>query len=152
MTKGVNKAIILGNVGQEPEIRSYQGGSSATLSIATSESWKDKATGEKQEKTEWHRVVFFNRLAEVVAQYVRKGSKIYVEGRLETKKYTDKAGIERYTTQIVCNELQMLDGKNSAERDPASSTGYAKKDADAYRAASGGGVEPPPMTDDDIPF
>lgn len=152
MTKGVNKVIILGNLGKDPEIRAYQGGSSATLSIATSESWKDKATGEKQEKTEWHQVVFFNRLAEVVAQYVRKGSKLYVEGRLETKKWTDKQGVERYTTQIIGSELQMLDGKNGAERDPTASTGYAKKGADEYRAASGGGVEAPPMVDDDIPF
>lgn len=121
-SRGVNKVILLGNVGGDPEVRHMpSGGAVVNLTIATSETWKDKDTGAKQEKTEWHRVVFFNRLAEVVGQYVHKGSKLYIEGRLQTRSW-EKDGVKQYTTEIVVNEMQMLDTR---ERDgqgkPASS-------------------------------
>jgi single-strand DNA-binding protein len=111
MSRGVNKAIIVGHLGQDPEVKYMPSGSAvANVSIATTESWKDKNSGEKQEKTEWHRVIFFGRLAEVVGEYMKKGSQVYVEGRLQTRKWTDKNGVERYTTEIVANEMQMLGG------------------------------------------
>jgi single-strand DNA-binding protein len=125
MNKGVNKAIIVGNVGNDPECRTMPNGNSVTnLSIATSESWKDKTTGEPQERTEWHRVVFFNTLADIVAEYVNKGSKLYVEGKLQTRSW-EQDGIKRYSTEIVANEMQMLDKRgavisdNEAEVPPA---------------------------------
>jgi len=105
----VNKVIILGNVGKDPEVRHMQNGDSVvSVSVATSESWKDKNSGESKENTEWHRVTFYRKLAEVAANYLRKGSSVYIEGRLETKKWTDKAGVERYTTGIVASEMKML--------------------------------------------
>src|SRR5579872_2810951 len=114
MAKGVNKVILIGNMGGDPEVRYMPaGGAVANITIATSESWKDKQSGEAQERTEWHRVVFFNRLAEIVSEYLRKGSKVYVEGSLRTRKWTDKNGVERYTTEIVANEMQMLDGRGA---------------------------------------
>ena len=111
--RGVNKVILVGNLGSDPETR-FTNNSSAitTVSIATSRAWKYKNTGQQQEQTEWHRVVFFNRLAEIAGEYLKKGSKVYVEGSLRTNKWTDKEGIERYTTEIIANELQMLDSKN----------------------------------------
>jgi single-strand DNA-binding protein len=112
MTKGVNKVIIVGNLGQEPETRSFpDGGSVTNVSVATSESWKDKNTGEKKELTEWHRVVFRNRLAEVAAQYLKKGSKVYIEGSLRTRKWTNQQGQDQYTTEIQAREMQMLDSR-----------------------------------------
>ena len=105
----VNKVIILGNVGKDPEVRHMQNGDSVvSVSVATSESWKDKNSGESKENTEWHRVTFYRKLAEVAANYLRKGSSVYIEGRLETKKWTDKSGVERYTTGIVASEMKML--------------------------------------------
>lgn len=105
----VNKVIILGNVGKDPEVRHMQNGDSVvSVSVATSESWKDKNSGESKENTEWHRVTFYRKLAEVAANYLRKGSSVYIEGRLETKKWADKAGVERYTTGIVASEMKML--------------------------------------------
>lgn len=119
MSKGVNKAIILGNVGKDPEVRYLpSGGAVASLSIATSEQWKDKNTGQPQEKTEWHRVVFFNRLAEIVNEYVRKGSKIYIEGSLRTRSW-EQDGQTKYATEIVASEMQLLDrrqGGSGAEQ------------------------------------
>lgn len=113
MARGINKVILVGTVGKDPEVKYFQSGDAyCTLSIATSESWKDKQ-GEKQEKTEWHRVKFTRKLAEIVGEYVKKGQQIYIEGKLETSKYTDKQGIERYSTDIVANEMQMLGGKSS---------------------------------------
>lgn len=110
--RGVNKVIIVGNVGQDPEIRHTQSGAQiVNASIATSESWKDKQTGQNQEKTEWHRVVFFNRLAEIAGEYLKKGSKVYIEGKLQTRKWTDQQGVDRYTTEINANELQLLDSR-----------------------------------------
>lgn len=112
MARGINKVILIGNLGQDPEVRYMpQGGAVANLTVATSESWNDKATNERKEQTEWHRVVIYNRLAEIAGEYLRKGSKIYVEGKLKTRKWQDKEGVERYTTEVVANELQMLDGR-----------------------------------------
>ena len=111
-SRGVNKVILVGNLGADPEIRYMpQGGAVANMTVATSETWTDKATNEKKESTEWHRVVFYGRLAEVIGEYLRKGSKIYIEGKLKTRKWMDKDNIERYTTEIVGEEMQMLDGK-----------------------------------------
>ena len=116
MARGVNKVILVGNLGQKPEIRYTQTDSAvANLSLATSESWKDNETGEQREKTEWHRIVYFGKLAEIAEQYLDKGSKVYVEGKLQTRKWQDKeTGADRYTTEIVGNELTMLDSKNSS--------------------------------------
>ncbi|NIB43768.1 single-stranded DNA-binding protein [Pseudomaricurvus alkylphenolicus] len=113
MARGVNKVILVGNVGQDPEMKYMPSGNAVTnISVATSESWKDKQTGQQQERTEWHRVVFFNRLGEIAGEYLRKGSKIYVEGSLRTRKWQDQSGQDRYTTEIVASELQMLDSRN----------------------------------------
>lgn len=110
-SRGINKVILVGNVGQDPETRYLPNGGAVTnLSIATSDSWKDKNTGENQERTEWHRVVFYQRLAEIVAEYVRKGSKLYVEGRLQTRSW-EQDGVKRYATEIIANEMQMLDSR-----------------------------------------
>ncbi|MCP4996431.1 MAG: single-stranded DNA-binding protein, partial [Gammaproteobacteria bacterium] len=111
---GVNKVILIGNLGKDPDVRYMPNGNAvANVTIATSESWKDKNTGEQQERTEWHRVVFFRRLAEVVGEYVKKGSKIYVEGRLQTRKWQDQGGQDRYTTEIVADQMQMLDSRGA---------------------------------------
>lgn len=112
MARGINKVILVGNVGQDPETKAMPSGSAVTnISIATSESWTDKSSGQRQERTEWHRVVFFNRLAEIAGEYLRKGSKVYVEGSLRTRKWQDQNGQDRYTTEIVANEMQMLDSR-----------------------------------------
>ena len=112
MARGINKVILVGNVGQDPETKAMPSGSAVTnISIATSESWTDKSSGQRQERTEWHRVVFFNRLAEIAGEYLRKGSKVYVEGSLRTRKWQDQSGQDRYTTEIVANEMQMLDSR-----------------------------------------
>ncbi|MEQ9209749.1 MAG: single-stranded DNA-binding protein, partial [Pseudomonadales bacterium] len=110
--RGVNKVILVGNCGQDPEMKYLPTGTAVTnISLATSETWKDKQSGQQQEKTEWHRVVFFNRLAEIVGEYVKKGSKVYVEGRLQTRKWQGQDGQDRYTTEIVASEMQMLDSR-----------------------------------------
>lgn len=115
MARGVNKVILVGNLGRDPEVRySPSGQAVANVTIATSESWKDKNTGEKQERTEWHRIVFFGRLAEIAGEYLKKGSQIYVEGRLQTRKWQDKEGQDRYTTEVVANEMQMLGSRAGA--------------------------------------
>ena len=112
-SRGVNKAIIVGNVGSDPDIRTMPNGNQVVnLSIATSDEWKDKNTGDKKEKTEWHRCVFFNKIADIAAKYVNKGSKIYVEGRLQTRSY-EQDGVKKYSTEIVVNDMQMLDSKNT---------------------------------------
>lgn len=138
MARGVNRVIIVGNCGQEPETRFTPGGMAITnVSIATSEAWKDKQSGQQQEKTEWHRVVFFNRLAEIAGEYLKKGSKVYVEGKLQTRKWTDQNQIERYSTEIVASELQMLDSRNTAE--PAGSS------PSSVSPAGGQGAGAPPQ-------
>lgn len=140
--RGVNKAIIVGNLGNDPEVRATTSGSRvATISVATSESWTDKNTGQKQEKTEWHRVVFFNRLAEIVEQYLTKGSQVYVEGQIRTRKWQDSNGIDKYTTEIVAREMQMLGGKGGNQSAP---------DSD-FKPSSPVGA-PDIQFDDDIPF
>ena len=117
MARGINKVILIGNLGTDPEVRYMpQGGAVANLTVATSESWTDKATNEKKEQTEWHRVVIYQRLAEIAGEYLRKGSKVYIEGKLKTRKWQDKDGVERYTTEIIANELQMLDGRGDGQQ------------------------------------
>jgi single-strand DNA-binding protein len=134
MARGVNKVIIVGNCGQDPETRFMPSGGAVTnLSIATSESWKDKTSGEPQERTEWHRVVFFNRLAEIAGEYVKKGSKLYVEGSLRTRKWQGQDGQDRYTTEIVASEMQMLDSRGG----PGGSGGY-----DSPQGSTGQGSAP----------
>jgi single-strand DNA-binding protein len=141
--KGVNKAIIVGNLGQDPDIRyTASGAAIANISIATSESWKDKESGKQQEKTEWHRVVFFGKLAEIVAEYLKKGSQVYVEGKLQTRKWQDKDGNDKYTTEIVANEMQMLGGR-AASVEPSA---HDKAKADGYAP------EKKEFVDDDVPF
>jgi len=114
-SRGINKVILVGNLGNDPETRFMPSGGAVTnISVATSEDWKDKVTGEKQSRTEWHRVVFFNRLAEIAGEYLKKGSKVYIEGSLRTKKYTDNAGVEKYSTEIIASEMQMLDSRGGS--------------------------------------
>jgi single-strand DNA-binding protein len=144
MARGVNKVILIGNLGRDPEVRySPNGGAIANITLATSESWKDKNTGEQVDKTEWHRVVFFRRLAEIAGEYLKKGSKVYIEGKLQTRKWQDKDGNDRYTTEIVANEMQMLDSRGG-------SASYNQDEP----AMSSSQPEPTPAGDfdDDIPF
>src|ERR1700704_2016654 len=151
----VNKVILIGNLGRDPEVRYMpEGGAVTNISIATTDTWKDKS-GEKQERTEWHRVAFFGRLAEIAGEYLKKGSQVYVEGALRTRKWQDKEGQERYTTEIVANEMRML-GRREGGSEP-----MAREPATATAAASSGGGRPEPKKgggggfdkmDDDIPF
>ena len=139
----VNKVILIGNVGNDPETKQFDSGMIATVSIATSERWTDKTTGERKEHTEWHRVVFNGRLAEVVAQYVKKGDKIYVEGSIRTRKWTDQQGIERYSTEIRADNMQMLGGQQQAAQQQA-----------AQKPMPNGQVMQPArgVNDDDMPW
>lgn len=152
MARGINKVILVGNLGADPEVRYMpSGGAVANVRLATSESWKDKETGALQEQTEWHRVVFFNRLGEIAAEYLRKGSKIYVEGSIRTRKWKDQSGQDRYSTEIIGREMQMLDSKGADA--PASSPDTAS--SNAAGAAAPSAPTAPEMTDDfndDIPF
>jgi single-strand DNA-binding protein len=126
MARGINKVILVGNLGADPETRAMPSGSTvANLRIATSESWRDKQSGEQQERTEWHRVVLFGRLGEVAAEYLKKGSQVYIEGSLRTRKWQDKQGVERYSTEIVGNEMQMLGGRGGGGGMGAGSGGGA---------------------------
>ena len=155
MARGVNKVILIGNLGKDPEVRySPNGGAMANITLATSESWKDKNTGEQVDKTEWHRIVFFRRLAEVVGEYLKKGAKVYIEGKLQTRKWQDKDGQDRYTTEIVANEMQMLDSRGSSgSADFASQSQSAPAASNNAPAASAsGGADPTAQFDDDIPF
>ena len=151
-SRGVNKVILIGNLGQDPEVRYMpNGGAVCNITVATSETWKDKNTGENQEKTEWHRVVMFRRLAEIAGEYLKKGSKVYLEGRLQTRKWQDQQGQDRYTTEIVADQMQMLDsrGGGSADFAPArsgSSAGASKPQSEPQAAPADSGFE------DDIPF
>jgi single-strand DNA-binding protein len=155
MARGINKVILIGNLGADPETRAMPSGSTvANLRIATSESWRDKQTGEQQERTEWHRVALFGRLAEIAAEYLRKGSQVYIEGSLRTRKWQDKQGNERYSTEIVGNEMQMLGGRGGGA--PAAAEGGGGRSAaaaPAYSEESGGGTgSRSEEFDDDIPF
>ena len=128
MARGVNKVILVGNCGQDPETRYMPSGGAVTnISVATSESWKDKNSGEQQERTEWHRVVFFNRLAEIAGEYLKKGAKVYVEGSLRTRKWQGQDGQDRYTTEIVASEMQMLDSRGGQEGYAAPAGGYQQR-------------------------
>ncbi|MEE8264445.1 MAG: single-stranded DNA-binding protein [Gammaproteobacteria bacterium] len=148
MAKGINKVILIGNLGNDPETRYTPSGSAvATVSLATSASWRDKETGDQQERTEWHRIVFFGRLAEIVGEYLRKGSQIYVEGRLQTRKWQDNEGKDRYTTEIVANEMQML-GSRSGGTAPVEQAPPPKEEKKTEPAESAAADE----FDDDIPF
>ena len=156
MARGVNKVIIVGNVGQDPEVKFTTGGAAvANLSVATSETWKDKQTGQPQDRTEWHRVVFFGRLAEIVGEYVRKGSKVYIEGSLRTRKWQNQQGVDQYTTEINASEMQLLDSRSDS---PAQATQQAPKPQQQrpapQQAPQQYSAPPPPMDsfDDDIPF
>lgn len=167
-SRGVNKVILVGNVGQDPETRYLpSGGAVCNITLATSETWKDKNTGQQQERTEWHRVVFFQRLAEIVAEYVRKGSKLYIEGSLRTRSY-EKEGQKHYATEIVANEMQMLDsrgaGAGNSQQDSYGQSSYDSAPSPAPRQQQGGSNSRPAPApqrapaadmdsfDDDIPF
>lgn len=153
MARGVNKVILIGNLGNDPEVRYTPSGSAvANVNLATSETWRDKQSGELQDRTEWHRVVFFNRLAEIVGEYLRKGSKIYVEGTLRTRKWTDKNNIERYTTEIIANEMHILDSRNAGPSSHPNQTPAAHDDYDSHPMPSHHEAAAPENFDDDIPF
>ena len=167
MARGINKVIIVGNVGWDPETRYMPSGSAVTnLTVATNESWKDKQTGEQKERTEWHRVAMFNRLAEIAAEYLRKGSQVYIEGKLRTRKWQDKGGQDRYTTEIIADEMQMLGGRGGSgggggnfgggQQGGAPSGGGQRDGAPSGGGQQGGGNAPPQPGpddfDDDIPF
>jgi len=160
MARGVNKVILIGNLGNDPEVRYTPSGSAvANVNLATSETWRDKQTGELQDRTEWHRVVFFNRLAEIVGEYLRKGSKIYIEGTLRTRKWQDKNGIDRYTTEIIANEMHILDSRSGGpERGNFSDEGAITitQGGSSHSASSAPHGIPEPAGDshfdDDIPF
>ena len=149
-SRGVNKVILIGNLGKDPETRYMPSGGAVTnITLATSETWKDKQTGEQQERTEWHRVVFFNRLAEIAGEYLKKGSKVYIEGSLRTRKWQGQDGQDRYTTEIVANEMQMLDSRGGSAE-------YSQSTAPAARSSQPAST-PQPQTpagdfEDDIPF
>lgn len=151
MARGVNKVILVGNLGRDPEVRySPSGAAIANVTIATSEGWKDKQTGEMQERTEWHRIVFFSRLAEIAGEYLRKGSQIYIEGRLQTRKWQDKDGQDRYTTEIVANEMQMLGGRGASSGQTAESPSQVNQSRPA--ADNKPAANDFDDFDDDIPF
>ncbi|MCH8866513.1 MAG: single-stranded DNA-binding protein [Proteobacteria bacterium] len=148
MARGINKVILIGNLGGDPETRYMPNGSAVTnITVATNESWKDKQTGEQKDRTEWHKVAMFNRLAEVAAEYLRKGSQVYIEGKLRTRKWQDRDGNDRYTTEIIADEMQMLGGRSG---------GSAPMGADPSPSADSPVSEPPKQGsddfDDDIPF
>jgi single-strand DNA-binding protein len=146
MARGVNKVILVGNLGRDPEIRYMPNGNAvANVTLATTESWKDKQTGEQQERTEWHRIVMFRRLAEIAGEYLKKGSQVYIEGKLQTRKWQDNSGNDRYTTEVVANEMQMLGGRGGGSGAYAGEPAPAA--AEPAAAASGAGD-----FDDDIPF
>ncbi len=158
MARGINKVIIIGNLGADPETRAMpSGGTVANLRVATSESWRDKQSGEQQERTEWHRVALFGRLAEIAAEYLRKGSQVYIEGSLRTRKWQDKSGNERYSTEIIGNELQMLGGRGGGGGGGGGGGAERGGAAPSYGEESGGGASPSSGArgeefDDDIPF
>ncbi|MFG1173094.1 single-stranded DNA-binding protein SSB1 [Erwiniaceae bacterium CAU 1747] len=178
-SRGVNKVILVGNLGQDPEVRYMpNGGAVANITLATSESWRDKQTGETKEKTEWHRVVLFGKLAEVAGEYLRKGSQVYIEGALQTRKWTDQAGVEKYTTEVVVNvggTMQMLGGRGQGGGAPAGggqgqnnnngwgqpqqpqggnqfSGGAQSRPQQPQQNSAPANNEPPMDFDDDIPF
>ena len=176
MARGINKVILVGNLGNDPDVKYSQGGSAiTTISVATTEAWKDKQTGQQQERTEWHRVKFFGRLAEIAGEYLKKGRQVYIEGSLRTDKYTGKDGVERYTTDIIASEMQMLGGGGGGEGGQRGGGDFQRSGGGDYQRGGGergggdyqrgpressgqgrGAPPPPPMddgfNDDDIPF
>ena len=162
----INKVILVGNLGNDPEVKYMPNGGAVTnISIATTDSWKDKNTGDKQERTEWHRVVFFNRLAEIVGEYLRKGSQIYIEGSLRTRKWTDQSGQDKYTTEIVAKEMQMLGSRqgggaapmgggnyNSTPSAPPAQSNRPQQQPQQNTPSPSGQPMPPDDFEDDIPF
>lgn len=159
MARGINKVILIGNLGKDPETRYMPNGGAVTnVTVATSESWKDKQSGQQQERTEWHNVVFFNRLAEIAGEYLKKGSKVYLEGSLRTRKWQDKSGADRYTTEIVGSEMQMLDSRaggtaNFGNDQQGQGQGQGQQNYGSMAAPAQ--QAPPPADqdfDDDIPF
>ncbi len=162
---GVNKVIIVGNLGNDPEVRySNNGAAIANISVATSDSWKDKNTGERQERTEWHRIVMFNRLGEIAGEYLKKGSKVYIEGKLQTRKWQDQQGQDRYSTEIVADQMQMLDSRGGGQGGGMGGGGYQQPQNQfgGGQQQQGGGQAPQQQPqsapkpandfDDDIPF
>lgn len=165
MARGINKVILIGNLGQDPEVRYMPSGGAVTnLSVATSESWKDKQTGEPQDRTEWHRVAMFNRLAEIAGEYLRKGSKVYIEGSLRTRKWQDQNGQDRYTTEIIANDLQMLDSRGQGDGNFSQPPSFNQNNQGQGNAPRGNYSQQTPSQqtapqeaamdsfDDDIPF
>ena len=157
----INKVILVGNLGQDPEIKYMPSGGAVTnISIATTDSWTDKSSGQKQERTEWHRVVFFNRLAEIVGEYLKKGSQVYIEGNLRTRKWQDQSGQDKYTTEIVAREMQMLGGRSGGSSDFQKNSAPQQQAAPQQNApqqqAPAQQQSAPPQNfdnfDDDIPF
>ena len=163
MARGINKVILVGNLGNDPDVKYTQGGSAiTTISVATTEAWKDKQTGQMQERTEWHRVKFFGRLAEIAGEYLKKGRQVYIEGSLRTDKYTGKDGIERYSTDIIANEMQMLGGGGEGgqrgggggdyQRGPRESSSAGRGRQAPAAAAPAAQQFDDGFSDDDIPF
>jgi single-strand DNA-binding protein len=160
MARGINKVILVGNLGADPETRYTASGSAITnISVATSESWKDKQTGENQERTEWHRVVFFNRLAEIAGEYLRKGSQVYVEGTLRTRKWQGQDGQDRYTTEVVANEMQMLGSRGGDTMQRPAGGGFrdnpssqSNRDSASSSGGSSSTANDDNFAEDDIPF
>lgn len=151
MARGINKVILVGHLGKDPEVRyAPNGGAVTNITLATSESWKDKATGEKQERTEWHRVVFFGKVAEIAGEYLKKGAQVYIEGRLQTRKWQDKEGKDRYTTEVVASDMQMLGSRNGpghADESYSQEPSYSEP-----KRPAGKTNDIPSDFDDDIPF
>lgn len=164
MARGINKVILVGHLGRDPEVRYMpSGGAVANLALATSEQWTDKQSGQKQERTEWHRVVLFGRLGEIAGEYLKKGAQVYIEGRLQTKKWQDQSGQDRYTTEIIASDMQMLGGRSgggsadfnqdqSYSAPPANNNNMAAAPAPAPQQAPAGGGGGFDDFDDDIPF
>jgi single-strand DNA-binding protein len=153
MARGINKVILIGNLGQDPEVRSTASDQVvASLRVATSESWRDKASGERIERTEWHRISVWGRLAEICRDYLHKGSRVYIEGRLQTRKWQDKDGNDRYTTEIVASDMQMLDSRADGDGDSRRYGDSGRPEGRAPAAADTGNGSQPFDIDDDIPF
>ncbi len=149
MSRGINKAIIVGNLGNDPDARiSTTGSAITTISVGTNEQWKDKTTGKQESRTEWHRIVFFDRLAEIASEYLKKGSQVYVEGKIKTRKWQDQSGQDRYTTEIVANEMQMLGGKAEVQQTPKANPQTPK----ANPQTPGDNQQTADQFDDEIPF
>ncbi len=153
MARGVNKVILVGNLGKDPEVRYMpSGGAVANTTLATSESWKDKQSGETQERTEWHNLTFYGKVAEIAGEYLKKGSQIYVEGSIRTEKWQDKEGKDRYTTKIIVSDMQMLGSRGGAGAPSSEHSRSAPPESSSSRSSAAGASSKPEQFDDDIPF